>query len=299
MKGAALLRGMLGLEIPPKVPGVYFAWIEETGEVKIGRATDIRGRLREIQRELRLEVVPKVVAVAPGYTELESDFHAKLYQHLSRKSGPLVRELYRPEQPVLDLISELRQRGLSVDELRTGVWRGPSREVLFDDGERLILATTYLPFIEEGHGVPRYVLESRCSECRQMRPSTDFLNDFKIEALGARTKRWYVVLKPTNLCMACTEPEPLPTANAFPGGVCQVRIGGMPSRHGEGVQGYDRKVHDWLPINAFGIRRMAKAPRAGHANDHRTMRLQPYSQRQDRTKSARLALETGTVTAKK
>jgi hypothetical protein len=263
------------LDVPSEVPGIYVTLLK-TGEVKIGSAADIRERHKSEGFE-----DARVLAVMPGWRGVEADLHARFRKHRSRAEGaPMFREAYHAVPPICAFVREARSHGFTMADLQAGIWKGARHHLPFDNGERLVLEITYLPFIKTGDFFPRYILERRCRKCGESRNSLQFLNDFSIDQLGVRP-RSYLVLNSTDTCADC-KPKTFPAKRAFPDGQTSLRIGKLRARSGEWVRAYDRDWKEWAPLVEFGIRRMAKHKRVGHKNDLSTLRLQPSRSRHGR-----------------
>jgi hypothetical protein len=267
--------------VPPDGPAIYLALIE-TGEVKIGTAFHVEGRLRDVQRKLGLKTRPVLLGLLPGGRPVESDLHARLAANRSRTSGPLERELYAPTREILALLDEVRGAGFTAEDFAAGSASGVSTSLPFTNGETLRLDMTYLHVIEEGHLSPRYVLTRLCHYCGRVRSCLDFLNGYDVRHIGRAQNAPCMVLQETERCRLCAGSVPFPAEHAFVDGHASLRIGRMTARDGAEILGYDRHFRRWAPLIEFGIRRMAKEIRPGHAGDAFTMRLQPRLRRRAR-----------------
>jgi hypothetical protein len=252
--------------VPKGTPGIYIRLLR-TGEVKIGSTQDIVDRPSG-DEDLEGSIV---LAILPGWRGVEADLHAKFRAFRSRDDR---REFYLPVEPIYAFVLEIRDRGFTANDLRSGLWKGATHIIAFDDGQRLKLEVTYLLLIEEGQFTPRYIMERTCASCGSSRNSLEFLNKHSVRLLGRRAKREYLVLESSGVCAHC-EPTTFPSNVAFQDGQTSIRIGRLVARSGELIQGYDRDWKEWVPLVDFGIRRMAKQARFGHKNDLSTLRLQP------------------------
>jgi hypothetical protein len=274
-----LLRQLFSLhplDVPDDTPGVYFTLLP-SGEVKIGSTVDLTDRMRA--GPLRGN---RLLAVLPGGRGVEADLHARFRPLRSRQDGPGHREIYAPDDELVALITDIRDRGFTVEQLRAGLHK-PSRTPLpFNDGQTFQLELTHLHFVEKGTFVPRHILQARCPGCQELVSSGAFVRHWTAELIATKV---YLVLRSGRLCAGCDPVPALPAGLGFPKGVTSIRLRDL--RVGEAgelaEEGYDRDHDRWRPLRDFGVRRMAK-----RADDpeHDRLRLQPYTQRKGRAQNA-------------
>ena len=271
---ASVLSELEALEVPPGTPGVYIS-LFPSGEVKIGFSSDIAARHRaDSFRGVKL------VAAAPGGRAVEADLHARFRHLRSREVGEeFFQEMYHATDELTALILRVRKEQQNWDGAYLP-WTGIHHVLSFDDGQQLKLEFTYLHVIETGDVVPRYQLWRLCPWCSKGKNSLEFLNAFSTGAFGwGQTE--YLVLDSSRVCSSCM-PAVFPARFAFVEGQTRIRLGRLFDAVDQEVFGYDRDSRRWMPLRSFGVRRMAKAPRSGHANDVSTLRLQPSIARKGR-----------------
>lgn len=267
------LNDLKPIEVPDGTPGVYFALLP-TSEVKVGVSKDIPKRLEST--ELR---GAKLLAVSPGWQGPEADLKARFRPFRSRSgSGGLASEIYKQAPELVKTIFDIRKRGFTPAQLRSGAWKSIRTWLRFDDGQELILVMTYLHVTEAGEFAPYHILERVCPECGETRASLQFLTRFEVEPVGNKRPTPGVVLYHEDPCNVC-KPITLPASVAFKGKRTYMRIGILRDSADQYVLGYDRDTGLWTELRDFGIRRMSKVFIPGYANHVRTLRLQPGTER--------------------
>jgi hypothetical protein len=272
------LRALAPLEIADGTPGVYFALLS-TGEVKIGLSTDIRQRLLALVSDLNEPCPPKLLAVAPGARQVETNYQRRFKKDRSRPDPS--REIFWPNSAMVGEIHDLRGLDFTLDELTVDA--GCSCELTFDDGKKLTLRFTGQQMIEEDRARPRQVTKRVCPRCNQQRNSLEFLTKYRVERpVKTRPRQLYLVLDSGDECYFCVERPLLPAAIAFPDAASTaIRVDRILDRDGLPVVGYDQSTQAWVPLINFGVRFMDRhhKRKVRGGNDHTTLRLQPYSKR--------------------
>jgi len=274
MPNSKYLQSLEPIKVTEAVSAVFVALLE-TGEVRIGSGKKVGYRLKDIQDELGLSEVPKLIAGWPGGKDTELKVHERFVGDLSRTEGPLSRELYRASDGIRDLVDDVRALGFGEYDFRQGIEEPISTAFTFSNGKRLNLDISYVQVTQEGIPYPSHVLSRTCEACGERRNSLEFLNEYHLEVIR---KKDYVFVDSGDTCRSCKDVV-LPANVAFQGNLTYIRVGTLKDAHDRQVRLFDRKSSIWLEPRDLGIRAMAKKARESHANDLTTLRFQPYVDR--------------------